>query len=116
MYIAQYGPGTASLNVAVACSIVLHRFAVWAGYEERQREGEKFVVADRPKRDAARGEGSGGKEQGEARRGSCALRARVRAGTVPLTEAQRAELARARRERADDDDEDAVGRMSELLA
>ena len=55
MYIAQYGVGTASLNVAVALSIVLHRFAVWAGYEEREREGEKFVVGDRPQRDGARG-------------------------------------------------------------
>lgn len=34
----QYGPGTASLNVAVAASIVLHHFALWAGYEERARE------------------------------------------------------------------------------
>lgn len=31
VYIPQYGAGTASLNVAVACSIVLHHFALWAG-------------------------------------------------------------------------------------
>lgn len=34
----QYGAGTASLNVAVAASIILHHFAHWAGYPERQRE------------------------------------------------------------------------------
>ena len=34
----QYGVGTASLNVAVAASIILHHFAHWAGYPERQRE------------------------------------------------------------------------------
>jgi hypothetical protein len=44
VYIPQYGPGTASLNVTVAASIVLHSFAVWAGYEERARDGVKFVV------------------------------------------------------------------------
>ena len=55
VYIPQYGAGTASLNVAVAASLVLHHFAVWAGYEERGREGEKFVVAPRPQRTAARG-------------------------------------------------------------
>ncbi len=31
VYIPQHGQGTASLNVAVACSIVLHHFATWAG-------------------------------------------------------------------------------------
>lgn len=31
LYIPQHGPGTASLNVAVAASIVLHTFALWAG-------------------------------------------------------------------------------------
>lgn len=38
VYIPQYGAGTASLNVAVAASIVLHHFALWAGYRERARE------------------------------------------------------------------------------
>ena len=31
-------------QVAVAASIVLHHFAIWAAYPERQREGYKFVV------------------------------------------------------------------------
>ncbi|GIL60987.1 hypothetical protein Vafri_15392, partial [Volvox africanus] len=55
LYIPQHGAGTASLNVAVAASIVLHHFAVWAGYPEREREGFKFKVADRPPRTMARG-------------------------------------------------------------
>ncbi|XP_042414013.1 uncharacterized tRNA/rRNA methyltransferase YsgA-like isoform X1 [Zingiber officinale] len=48
VYIPQYGCGTASLNVTVAASIVLHHFAVWAGFCERNREGNKFSVADKP--------------------------------------------------------------------
>lgn len=55
VYIPQHGPGTASLNVTVAASIVLHHFAVWAGYPEREREGAKFVVARRPQRTTPRG-------------------------------------------------------------
>lgn len=55
VYIPQHGPGTASLNVTVAASIVLHHFAVWAGYPERQRQGAKFVVAERPARTTPRG-------------------------------------------------------------
>lgn len=47
IYIPQYGGGTASLNVTVAASIVLHHFAVWAGFSERTREGSKFLVADK---------------------------------------------------------------------
>lgn len=47
VYIPQYGPGTASLNVTVAASIVLHHFAVWACFPERARSGGKFLVADR---------------------------------------------------------------------
>jgi hypothetical protein len=31
-------------QVAVAASIVLHHFAVWASYPEREREGYKFKV------------------------------------------------------------------------
>lgn len=50
VYIPQNGPGTASLNVTVAASIVLHQFAVWAEFPERERDGQKFVVADRPVR------------------------------------------------------------------
>lgn len=44
VYIPQYGPGTASLNVVIAASIVLHHFAVWSGAPEQGREGFKFVV------------------------------------------------------------------------
>eukprot|EP00200_Dunaliella_tertiolecta_P009589 CAMPEP_0202389176 /NCGR_PEP_ID=MMETSP1127-20130417/81429_1 /ASSEMBLY_ACC=CAM_ASM_000462 /TAXON_ID=3047 /ORGANISM="Dunaliella tertiolecta, Strain CCMP1320" /LENGTH=235 /DNA_ID=CAMNT_0048990835 /DNA_START=68 /DNA_END=775 /DNA_ORIENTATION=+ len=50
VYISQYGAGTASLNVAVATSIVLHHFALWAGYSEHSREGAKFIVNERPTR------------------------------------------------------------------
>lgn len=39
--------GTASLNVCVAASIVFHHFALWAGYPEHPRVGEKFVVQPR---------------------------------------------------------------------
>lgn len=48
VYIPQYGFGTASLNVTVAASIVLHQFGVWANFPERSREGSKFDVAERP--------------------------------------------------------------------
>ncbi|KAL6535346.1 hypothetical protein OROMI_026720 [Orobanche minor] len=47
VYIPQYGGGTASLNVTVAASIVLHHYAVWAGFSERTREGNKFIVAEK---------------------------------------------------------------------
>ncbi len=56
VYIPQYGPGTASLNVAVAASIILHQFAIWAGFEERQREGAKYLVDERGQRTTPRGE------------------------------------------------------------
>lgn len=46
VYIPQHGVGTASLNVAVATSIVLHHFALWAGYPERSRTGQKYDVAE----------------------------------------------------------------------
>ncbi|KAF3457274.1 hypothetical protein FNV43_RR01931 [Rhamnella rubrinervis] len=48
VYIPQYGCGTASLNVTVAASIVLHHFGVWAGFSERSRDGNKFIVAEKP--------------------------------------------------------------------
>ncbi|KAF7837188.1 tRNA (guanosine(18)-2'-O)-methyltransferase [Senna tora] len=48
IYIPQYGGGTASLNVTVAASIVLHHFGVWAGFTERSRDGNKFIVAEKP--------------------------------------------------------------------
>jgi len=51
VYIPQFGDGTASLNVAVAASIVFHRFASWAKYPEHARRGEKFVIKEiAPKR------------------------------------------------------------------
>ena len=50
VYIPQHGEGTASLNVSVAAAIVLHHFALWAAYPERERGGYKFVVAERPPR------------------------------------------------------------------
>eukprot|EP01012_Entosiphon_sulcatum_P016387 TRINITY_DN21301_c0_g1_i1.p1 TRINITY_DN21301_c0_g1~~TRINITY_DN21301_c0_g1_i1.p1 ORF type:complete len:284 (-),score=66.18 TRINITY_DN21301_c0_g1_i1:23-817(-) len=48
VYIPQYGAGTASLNVMVAGSIVMHHFALWAGKQEHSREGAKFVVDTPP--------------------------------------------------------------------
>ena len=41
------GNGTASLNVTVAGSIILHHFASWAGYKECERDKSaeaKFMV------------------------------------------------------------------------
>lgn len=55
VYISQYGPGTASLNVYVAASIVLHHYALWAGYKERSRTGGKFDLGEKPLRTAPRG-------------------------------------------------------------
>lgn len=55
VYIPQHGAGTASLNVTVAASIVLHQFAVWAQYPERQREGAKYAVDSNKQRIATRG-------------------------------------------------------------
>lgn len=55
VYIRQFGAGTASLNVTVACSIVLHRFCSWAQYQEREHQGGKFKVEERPFRRTPRG-------------------------------------------------------------
>ena len=44
VFIPQYSGATASLNVATATGIVFHHFSLWAGKEEQQREGFKFVV------------------------------------------------------------------------
>jgi len=44
VYIPQYTRTTASLNVLVACSIVLHHFALFAEFETAPMEGAKFVV------------------------------------------------------------------------
>eukprot|EP00591_Stephanopyxis_turris_P013145 CAMPEP_0195533722 /NCGR_PEP_ID=MMETSP0794_2-20130614/41056_1 /TAXON_ID=515487 /ORGANISM="Stephanopyxis turris, Strain CCMP 815" /LENGTH=206 /DNA_ID=CAMNT_0040666355 /DNA_START=42 /DNA_END=659 /DNA_ORIENTATION=- len=46
VYISHYGSGTASLNVTVAGSIVLHHFGLWAGFKERGRSGEKYIVEE----------------------------------------------------------------------
>ena len=44
VYIPQYAAGgMASINVACASAVVLQSFAVWAGFEETQRCGEKFL-------------------------------------------------------------------------
>ncbi|GMN46535.1 hypothetical protein TIFTF001_015716 [Ficus carica] len=51
VYIPQYGCGTASLNVTIAASIVLHHFG---GFLERTRDGNKFVVAEKPEKQAKR--------------------------------------------------------------
>lgn len=42
VYIPQYTDKTASLNVAIAGSIIFHHFAIWAGYQEHSREGYKY--------------------------------------------------------------------------
>tara|TARA_B100000780_G_C21058037_1_gene425176 strand:- start:345 stop:1124 length:780 start_codon:yes stop_codon:yes gene_type:complete len=44
VYIPHHGNGTASLNVTVASSIIFQHYATWAGYEEREFEGQKMVV------------------------------------------------------------------------
>ncbi|KAM0948593.1 putative tRNA (guanosine(18)-2'-O)-methyltransferase [Dioscorea sansibarensis] len=54
VYIPQYGGGTASLNVTVAASIVLHHFGVWAGFPETSRDGNKFIVAEKPLKQVSR--------------------------------------------------------------
>jgi tRNA(Leu) C34 or U34 (ribose-2'-O)-methylase TrmL len=49
VYIKHFGQGTASLNVTVAGSIVLHHFAQWAGYTQaplNAQNGEKYNVLD----------------------------------------------------------------------
>ena len=39
--VAQHGQGQSSLNVAVTCGIVLHRFATWAKYPELPRAADE---------------------------------------------------------------------------
>ena len=56
VYIPQFSQGTASLNVAIATSIVLHHFATWAGYTEAPRDPsapEKFLVSLPPQKRGA---------------------------------------------------------------
>ena len=74
VYIRQYGPGTASLNVSVAASIVMHHFALWAGYDERSRLGEKYVVAERPMRTHKRGIVGDSPDEIRARRAAARLK------------------------------------------
>ena len=42
VYVPQYSGATASLNVFIAGSIVLHHFAIWSKMNEHQRVGQKF--------------------------------------------------------------------------
>lgn len=52
VYIPQHGMGTASLNVTVATSIILHHFALWARLPELGRqEGIDKYVLEAPVRD-----------------------------------------------------------------
>lgn len=67
VYIPQYGAGTASLNVAVAASIVLAEYARCMGFAERGRHGAKFDVGERPRRTTKRG-CAGGLDEAERRR------------------------------------------------
>ena len=53
-YIPHHGQGTASLNVAVAASIVLYQFATWAKYAEAPRSGYKYDVPARPLRQSSK--------------------------------------------------------------
>lgn len=73
VYIKQHGPGTASLNVAVSASLVMHHFSLWASYPERERRGEKYVVAAPPMRTHKRG--TVGEDPEEVRRRRAAKRA-----------------------------------------
>lgn len=47
MYISQYGQGTASLNVAVAGSIVMHRYSVWAAAKRQQERQIKEEMKEK---------------------------------------------------------------------
>jgi tRNA C32,U32 (ribose-2'-O)-methylase TrmJ len=73
VYIKQHGPGTASLNVAVSASLVMHHFSLWASYPERERRGEKYVVAAPPMRTHKRG--TVGEDPEEVRKRRAAKRA-----------------------------------------
>lgn len=44
IHIPLYGAGTASLNVAIAGSIVFHHFGIWAGFAESSRGGAKYLI------------------------------------------------------------------------
>ncbi len=74
VYIPQHGAGTASLNVTVAASIVLHHFALWAGLPEAPRQGAKYCVEALPPRNRPRGT-----VRHHAQLGACRAAAGVRA-------------------------------------
>ena len=93
VYIPQFGPGTASLNVVIAASIVLHEYAAWAGYLERPRQGQKYVVDARPQRTAPRGGALRAAGRCWARVGPTP---RARAGMVPRSQAELHARRRAR--------------------
>ncbi|KAH7650022.1 OBP33pep like [Cryptosporidium bovis] len=44
VHIPMYGYGTASLNVAIAGSIVFQHFGIWAKYNESRKEGSKYIL------------------------------------------------------------------------
>ena len=44
VYVPQHSGATASLNVFIAGSIVLHHFAMWSGLPEQSRSGQKFMT------------------------------------------------------------------------
>ena len=45
VFIQQFSLVTASLNVSVAASIVLHHYATWAQFAHARVEGQKFAEA-----------------------------------------------------------------------
>ena len=45
VYISQHGGGTASLNVTVAASIILHRFAAWRAHDVSDGDGAATAAA-----------------------------------------------------------------------
>lgn len=55
VYVPQYGTGTASLNVNVATGIVLHHFAYWSKIKEVDKNGQKFIVGEKPLRINSKG-------------------------------------------------------------
>mmetsp|Transcript_1607 Transcript_1607/g.2835 ORF Transcript_1607/g.2835 Transcript_1607/m.2835 type:complete len:140 (-) Transcript_1607:244-663(-) len=42
VYVPQYTDKTASLNVAIAASIIFHHYGLWAGHKEHSRDGFKY--------------------------------------------------------------------------
>ena len=52
----------------------MHHFAQWAGYQERARVGEKYVVAERPRGSRTNKRGQIGEDPAEVRRRRAAKR------------------------------------------